>query len=175
MDDVERHDSSEVAEYRRGVSLRTTVKGFLGRFLPASVASLFGTVLASATFGSGSLVPLLRVLAEWSGLVGIGFGIGLFGLGRWLYPDAKVDGLRSILAGVLAPLLPLAFLYGNALFQTGLGLGVWEGRVLFILGGLAAALIMFFPWLTPTPEHMRESHTPLVDDGPGPEFIGGAS
>lgn len=175
MDDLARHDSSEVAEYCRGVSLRTTVKGFLGRFLPASVASLFGTVLASATFGSGSLVPLLRVLGEWSGLVGIGFGIGLLGLSRWLYPDSKVNGLRSILAGVLAPLLPLAFLYGNALFQTGLGLGLWEGRVLFILGGLAAAFITFFPWLTPTPVHMRESHAPLIENGAGQELTGGVS
>ena len=175
MDDLAPQDRSEIAEYTRGTSLRAVVKGFVGRFLPASIASLFGTVLASATFGSGSLVPLFRILAEWSGFVGLGFGIGLLGLSRWLYPDAKVDGLRSVLAGVLAPLLPLAFLYANALFQTGLGLGIWEGRALFILGGLAAALVMFFPWLTPTPEHMREPSVELVDEDPVQELSGGAS
>jgi len=164
MEELVQRERTEVAEYERGTSLREVAKGVFTRFLPSSVLSLFGVVLGTATIGSGQLGPLVWILAKWTGLVGLGFGLGLLGLRRWLYPEAKVGGLRSVLAGLLAPLLPLAFLYFNALLGTGLGLRQWEGAAIFLIGGIAAALAMFFPWLTETPTAMREG-ADLPNDG----------
>jgi hypothetical protein len=174
VDDIVQAGSLEVAEYKRGLSLREIVKGVVTRFLPASVVSLLGAVLGSATIGSGQLVPLMSMLIGWAAFVGLGFGVGLLALAKWLYPDAKVGGPRSILAGVLAPLLPLFFLWLNAVLDTGLGLGSWEWRALLVLAGMVGALAMYFPWLTATPPHMRDESGDLGHDRGAGKLPGGA-
>lgn len=165
MEELVQHAPAGVVEQKRGTSLRELAKGVFTRFLPASVLSLFGVVVGTATIGSGQLGPLVWILARWTGFVGLGFGLGLLGLGRWLYPEAKVGGLRSVLAGFLAPLLPLAFLYVNALLGTGLSLRQWEGAAIFVLGGIAAALAMFFPWLSETPPGIPGEDGRVGDEG----------
>ena len=68
---------------------------------------------------------------------------------RWLYPDAKMTGYRSFVAGLFAP--SVWFIWG------GLGLRVSEvvAWSMFPLLGLVLAVVMFVAWLTPTPEEMR--------------------
>ena len=66
------------------------------------------------------------------------------------------------LAGALAPLLPLALLR----FVGGLGLTPTQVPLLLMAAGVLAAVLIFFPWLTATPEHMREgSSTRLEESG----------
>ena len=83
-----------------------------------------------------------------------------------------MGGLRSVLAGLLAPLLPLAYLYINARWGIGLVLRQWGGAGLFVLAGIAVALVMFFPWLTETPSDLRKG-TDVLTDGEGPERLPG--
>jgi hypothetical protein len=153
VDDLVKSDRAEVAEYERGVSLREIAKGVLTRFLPAGLMSALGFVLVMVS--GRPVLPLLTGLAGWVGWVGLGFGLGLLGLRKWLFPDAKVSGLRSVLAGVLAPLLAQVFLYLSAIFDIGFGAGSLEWSAILVLIGAVTALAMFFPWLTPTPPHMR--------------------
>lgn len=166
------HEGDEVDEYEPGVPLGEVARGFLTRFLPASVASLFGVV---AVASSGQLGPLVGLLETWTGLVALGFGLGILGLHRWLYPDAKVAGLRSVLAGLLAPLLPLAFFCLAALLDLGLQLTPWQAGAIFVLGGMLAATAMFFPWLVATPPEMRGEAGPILDDRDNKSLGHGAS
>ena len=75
-----------------------------------------------------------------------GYWAGLEVMRRWLYPDAAVDGRRSVIAGFMSP-VALFILWT---FST--GLGAWETLILFGLIGFVMAVLMFFAWLTPTPD-----------------------
>ena len=152
-------------------SLREVARGLLTRFLPASVASLFGVV---AVGSAGHLGPVVGILGSLTGFVGLGFAVGVLALRRWLYPDAKVAGLRSVLAGLPAPLLPLGFLSISTLLHLRLQLGRWEFAAIFALGGILAAIGMFFPWLVATPPEMRGQPGPAPEETEGKRLSGGA-
>ena len=81
------------------------------------------------------------------GPLAIGFGLGLFGLHRWLYPDSEVTGRKSFIAGLLTP---IAMLGAGVLLQL-------QPAFLSLLVGIAMAVGMFFPWLSPTPEEGRSN------------------
>ena len=143
---------TELVPYRRGVSLSKVAKGTLARFLPGSV---IGMGLLSAIIPPGGLsgLRLLELLfLHQVGPLGIGFGLGLLGLHRWLYPDSEIGGRRGFLAGLLSPVAML-----GAGVLTGL-LGMvplpQPALVSFVVG-IVMALGMFFPWLSPTPEEKR--------------------
>ncbi len=133
---------SEIIPRKRGLPLKETLRGALSRFLPSSILSL-----SAVTAIIGSIFPLgeflLGVLIV-SGMLTLGFGAGLEGLRRWLYPDAGVDGRRSIVAGLMAPLA----LFIPLLFQ---GVSEFLGMSVLFIVGVAMAVGMFFPWLTATP------------------------
>ena len=78
----------------------------------------------------------------------LGFGVGLTGLRRWLYPDAKVEGRRSLIAGLLSP-----FVVFMAAGFSG-GLTIVPFVAVLVLVGVIMALAMFFAWLSPTPDEM---------------------
>ena len=146
MHHVEEIPDGELAPYERGVSLRETIRGAFTRFLPGSVVGLFG-ILAYGGFPN-----FLVNLPGYVGLVGsltLGFGLGLEAMRRWLYPDAKVEGSRSVVAGLMGGPLWFAWIALGPSIPGLIGYGV------FVLMGLVLALLMFFAWLTPTPEHMR--------------------
>ena len=76
MNDLGEIKEGELVPYERGVSLRDTIQGALTRFLPGSVAGLFG-ILAYGGFPN-----FLTNLPGYLGLVGcltVGFGL----LGTW--------------------------------------------------------------------------------------------
>ena len=169
MSDVTVRDEAAVADYERGsVSVREVVRSVLLRFAPASAFSLLGVVAATVTPGN-PLGPLMTVMGGWVGWIGLGFGMGILGMRRWLYPDAKITGLRSVLAGVLGGLAPLALLR----FGIGLSFGPLTVNTVLVLVGVLMALAMFFPWLTPTPPHMRDD--PQVDEAESHLRISGSA
>ena len=123
--------------------------GAVARFLPGSLITILGGVSFLGVSISGDLLATAGGLLGLAGALTLGFGLGLLGLRRWLYPDAKLDGPRSFIAGLVAPL---------ALFIAGSMGGGWTATQLpFLLGlvGVVIAVAMFFAWLTPTPEDMR--------------------
>lgn len=148
-----------LTRYRPGLSFLEAKQAALSRFLPGATVSLL------ATIGAMGGVPSL---GEWieAGiyvLVGattltLGFGAGLELLRRRLYPDARISGRRSVIAGLLAP---------PAIFATlgvflGSGVGMIEMLGLFLAVPALLAVLMFFAWLTPTPE---EKLDPEFRDG----------
>lgn len=141
----------EVVAYKRGLSLRETLRGAVSRFLPASIGSLAvgGALLDSS--GPNWWIEFVVGITGFAGFLTLGFGLGLLVLQRRLFPDAGVDGRRSVLAGLLSP---LAMAIGGSLFIT-TGLGMAEAAGLLVLVGVVLAVVFFFPWLTPTPESMR--------------------
>jgi hypothetical protein len=76
----------------------------------------------------------------------LGYGIGLEGLRRWLFPDAGVDGRRSLVAGIVSPLALFTWVTVVAESLGGLTLPVGVGVLLLV--GFLMAVVMFFPWLT---------------------------
>lgn len=146
---LELTEETDLVPYRRGVSVREIAKGALARFLPGSLITIGGL---ATFFGVSIADDVLLAVGGFLGLAGaltVGFGLGLLGLGRWLYPDARVDGHRSFIAGLMSPL---------ALFiaaTTGRGWTITQLPVLLVFVGVIMALGMFFAWLTPTPENMR--------------------
>jgi hypothetical protein len=144
-----------LAPYERGISLGEVAKGTLVRFLPGSVV---GMGVLSAIIPPGGLdLPLLfeLLLLHEIGPLAIGFGLGLIGLHRWLYPDSEVAGRKSFVAGLLTPVAML-----GAGISTGL-LGMDplpQPALVSFLVGIVMAVAMFFPWLSPTPEEKRAGH-----------------
>lgn len=144
--------TTELVPYEAGLSLREIAKGTLARFLPGSV---IGMGLLSAIIpprGLDGLRLLEFLLLHEVGPLVIGFGLGLVGLHRWLYPDSEVAGRRGFIAGLLSPVAML-------------GVGVLTGLLSIVpqvqpalvsfLVGIAMAVGMFFPWLNPTPDGKR--------------------
>ena len=140
--------TTELVPYERGVPLREVAKGSLARFLPGSVIGLgvLQVVLPlSVPYGPLAILTLLSLQV---GALVIGFGLGLVGLHRWLYPDSEVAGRKTFVAGLLSP---MALVIAGALNRV-LQLDLW---LVFSLVGVVIALGMYFPWLSPTPEEKR--------------------
>jgi hypothetical protein len=161
--EIQRTDNgtTELVPYKPGISFKEVVKGTIGRFLPGSV---IGMGVLTAIIPPGGLSGLrlfeLLLLHEVGPLV-IGFGLGLLGLHRWLYPDSDVTGRRSFVAGILTPIAMLGA--GVLIGLLGLMPRVQPGLVSLIVG-IVMALAMFFPWLSPTPEEKRSDR--YESDGP---------
>lgn len=137
--------SSDLLKRARGVPRGSVLRATLGRFLPAglftmgSIAAYFGLQDPSAALRIAAMLGFETVMFS------VGYGLGLEGIRRWLYPDAHVTGRRSIVAGLFTPL------YAGAVSVVVQGLnlvevGLWSGTV-----GIVMAVVMFFAWLTPTP------------------------
>lgn len=156
MTDKRGEDDSGLVPYRRGVSLREVAKGTLALFLPGTLLTLLGAIVLFA-IGAGSARRFTAIVLGQAVSLGqlvmahtAGFGLGLLGLGRWLYPDAKVAGSRSFVAGLLSPVVIFIVMV----------MGEWSwsfSQVLLIVGlvGVVMAVAMFFAWLTPTPKVLR--------------------
>ena len=144
--------ATELVPYKRGISLTKVVKGTLARFLPGTALAMSGLGVFWPPMGPDGPLPLpLRIelmFMEMGPLV-VGFGLGLLALHRWLYPDSDVTGRKGIIAGLAAPLV-LPFV--GDLLLSGFGLGIIPTSFLV---GLAIAVGMYFPWLSPTPEEKR--------------------
>ena len=157
---------ADLVPYKRGITLGEIAKGTLGRFLPGSVIGMTLPALVLDSAGpNGPLSFIDTILAQMSlaGPLVAGFGIGLVALGHWLFPDAKVSGWRSFIAGLVSP---IAILAGSWISRGFLGA---EGMVVSFLAGVILALVMYFAWLSPTPEDMRGDRYEPDELGHGPE------
>ena len=101
---LERTAETNLVPYRRGVSLREIAKGALARFLPGSLITLGGLATVFDIRISGEVFAAVGGLLGLAGTTTVGFGLGLFGLRRWLYSDARLGGHRSFIAGLMSPL-----------------------------------------------------------------------
>ena len=145
MSDLEKWSGEALEPYEPGIE-RDELKGaVLSRFLPASLVSvlavfafLIGFPLSEFIFVPVMLAPLVA-----------GFSAGLELLRRRLYPDADLKGRRTVLAGLLAPLTAFVALAINPSIDLLPAMGI------FGLIGVLMAFVMFFAWLTPTPEELR--------------------
>lgn len=156
MTDKRVEPASRLVPYRRGVSLREVVKGTLALFLPGSLLTLIGGMVLFAIGAGNARRFAAIVLWQTVSLGGLvialtaGFGLGLLGLRRWLYPDAKLDGSRSFVAGLLSPVVVFIVMVS----------GEWSwtfAQVVSVVAlvGVVMAVAMFFAWLTPTPKELR--------------------
>ena len=159
-------DEAALVPYEPGLSFESVTRGVLRRFLPGA-GLIYGPLVALGAVFEPTIRSLL--FPGFLGLVGglgLGFGLGLAVLRKRLYPDAAVDGRRALLAGLLSP---FALMAASALALP-LIAGLSDAAVLVALGGAVLlvgflmALVMFFPWLTPTPEEGRKKAESL---GPG--------
>lgn len=144
--------TTELVPYERGISLRKVVKGTLARFLPGAAIAMGGLAVFWPPMGPDGSLPFplqIELMFMEMGPLVLGFGLGLLALHRWLYPDSDVTGRRGIIAGFAATMV-LPFIGG--LLLRGFGLGIVPTSFLV---GLAFAVGVFFPWLTPTPEEKR--------------------
>ena len=145
-------NATELMPYKRGVSLGKVLKGTIARFLPGSV---IGMGVLSALIPPGGLSGLRLVEFLFLHQVGplmIGFGLGLLGLHRWLYPDSEIQGRKSLVCGLLSPIAML----GAGVFTGLLGLvPLPQPGLVSLVVGFVMALAMYFPWLSPTPEEKR--------------------
>ncbi len=141
-------ETTELVPYERGVSLREVRNGYsLPDSLPGSVIGMgvLSAIIPPAGLDLPRLLELL--LLHQVGPLAIGFGFGLFGLHRWLYPDSEITGRKSFIAGLLTP---IAMLGAGVLLQL-------QPALVSLLVGIAMAAAMFFPWLSPTPEERRSN------------------
>ena len=144
--------ATELVPYKRGISLREVTKGTLTRFLPGSVIGMGALSAIIPPGGLGGLRLLELLLLHQVGPLAIGFGLGLVGLHRWLFPDSEVAGRRGFIAGLLSP---VAMLGAGVLTQI-LGMApLPQPALVSFLVGIVMALVLFFPWLSPTPEEKR--------------------
>lgn len=134
-----------VAPYTRGVPAEVVTRGLVGRFIPASVGIMttFALIIIVAEPPRAGIV--LSILAPQAASVIVGYGASLAVMRRWLYPDAGIAGRRSVVAGLFTPLalgIVSAFMQGaNRPMQVAAS----------IAAGAAMAVVMYFPWLRPTP------------------------
>ncbi len=149
MSELEEAREGRLAPYERGIDGGEVVKATLGRFMPASI---LGAVVSVIVMSGGSIPSELIFLPLMVLPLGVGFGSGLGVLSRFLYPDANLNGSRSVVAGIMSP---LAFGLIMLLAQQVLAVGPGFGLIALFLAGVVSAVIMFFAWLTPTPEEMR--------------------
>lgn len=148
-DELSSAESHDLVPYERGLPFRDVLRGSLTRFLPGSVVGLTG-ILAWRGWPGDVLANLPGYLALVA-VATVGFGIGLEGLRRWLFPDAKIDGSRSFVAGLMVGPIWFSIIVAE-LIPALQGPQAWA---FFPLIGVILAVLMFFAWLTPTPEETR--------------------
>jgi hypothetical protein len=161
--DLTETDPHDLVPYERGLPFRDVLMGSLTRFLPGSVVGL------SAILAWGGWPNFLANLPGYLALVAVatvGFGIGLEGLRRWLFPDAKIDGGRSFVAGLMVGPIWFSVIVAS-LIPALQGPQAWA---FFPLIGMILAVLMFFAWLTPTPEEKR-GDLGRVDEGGTPPSL----
>lgn len=143
--------TTELVPYKPGLSLHEVVKGTLARFLPGSVIGM--GVLSAIIPPAGLDVLLLFELLIFHqvGPLVVGFGLGLLGLHRGLYPDSEVSGRKSFIAGLLTP---IGMLGAGVLLHL-------QPAVASLLVGIVMAVGMYFPWLSPTPNEKRSDRYAL--------------
>jgi len=149
--------TTELVPYKRGISLTKVVKGTLARFLPGTVIAMGGISAFWPPTGLDGPLPFplqVELMVMEVGPLVLAYGLGLFALHRWLYPDSDVTGPKGFIAGLAAPLI-LPFLGELLLRGFGLGLGIVSTS---FLTGLILAVGIHFPWLSPTPEEKRPDH-----------------
>ena len=153
MEELEKVPGADLVPYEPGLPLETTIRASLVRFRPGSVISLAAVfAFLGMVPGPGEWLEAMAMFGAGVGALTGGFAVGLEALRRWLYPDAKVCGRRSFVAGLMAPAAFFAAGVFVGPFTSGLGL-----LGLMFLVALSTAVLMFFAWLTPTPEEMRDS------------------
>jgi hypothetical protein len=137
--------TANVAPYVRGVPATVVARGLTTRFIPASVG-IMGVFALFPILDDPSRTGIVLSLmtAETAGII-IGYGAALSVMRRWLYPDAGIDGRRSVVAGLFSP---VALGIVSVFMQ-----GPRRGFIALacVLAGAAMASVMYFPWLRPTP------------------------
>ena len=161
--DVKEPQDADLVPYERGIPAEKAVEATRRYFAPGSALSLVvGVGLLGGVPAVGELVEFLLTLGGGVLVLSAGFWAGLELLRRWLYPDAQIDGRRSFVAGLIAPI---------AVFVAGVVVGA-SGGILAAFAhlfgvALVTAILMFFAWLSPTPDDMRgpeyEPDTDLLD------------
>ena len=158
MRDLEETQSEDLEPYEPGIERSEIVQATLFRFMPASVLSAFAAIAGIAVLSDSTIPEEIIFLPLMAAPLGAGFGVGLEVLRRFLYPDANLNGRRSVIAGIMSP-----FAYGMIMLlaiqlffdgRAGVVTAVVGVSALF-LAGVVSAVIMFFAWLTPPPEEMR--------------------
>ena len=152
-------EHAAVISLERGLPRKQILRGAFGRFLPGSLISGGGMLGVMSYIDGFQLFEFLAGVFFFGGLLTLGFGIGMEGLRRWLYQDAEVDGRRSVVAGLLSP---LALFISVALFQP---IFTLFGPGVFFLVGIVMAVVMYFPWLSPTPEPAINQSEELLPSG----------
>ena len=100
---IEHVVEAEVVPYQRGVSLREIGRGLLTKFLPGNLITIVGAGALLGVNVSADVLTAVGGLFGVSASLTAGFGLGLLAMRRWLYPDAKLDGTRSFVAGLMSP------------------------------------------------------------------------
>ncbi len=150
----EKFDSDLPQPVERGISLGSVLKGTVARFVPGSLTVFSPFFVATLLDDPSRWLVVLGIFGLEIGAIATGFGAGLATLRRWLFPEAKVDGRRSVIAGLMSP-LALGIV---SIFTQGASLG--EIAVYSLVAGFMMAVLMFFPWLTPS-----EGDTEVAVDG----------
>lgn len=136
--------SAVLAPYARGVPAEVVARGLIGRFIPASVGIMSALALIPILTEPRRAGIVLSLMTMETACVIVGYGATLSVMRRWLYPDADINGRRSVIAGLFSPLtLGIA-----SLFLQGRGEMIAPAS---ILAGAGMAVVLFFPWLQPTP------------------------
>lgn len=145
MSDLEKWSEEAPVPYEPGIERDELKSAVLSRFLPASLVSVLGVFAFLVGFPLSEFIFVPVMLAP---LVA-GFSAGLELLRGRLYPDADLKGRRTVLAGLLAPLTAFVAMAITPSIDMLPAMGV------FGLIGVLMAFVMFFAWLTPTPEELR--------------------
>ena len=147
---IDSDSDTALLPYARGIAASEVSKAVFSRFLPTSLASLAAVLGVLGVLGSPPLLEVVGVILGSCALMSAGYWVGLSALQRWLFPDAEVTGRRSLVAGVFSPigLITVVMLGGGA--------GMLEGLGLMFVSGIVMALLMFFAWLSPTPDRLLD-------------------
>lgn len=143
---VEMPKDGNLVAYRPGIPAHTAARGVLRRFIPGSAGIMSVLSLASIVADPTRAFIVMGIVAFEVTWLAFGYGVGLELLRRWLYPDAAVDGRRSVVAGLMTPLaLGIVSVFTQGAHTATIG-------VASTLVGLGMAAVMFFAWLRPTPD-----------------------
>lgn len=135
----------------RGVGLDVVLRGTLRHFLPGAALVVFPVVALLRLADPLDWITVAAPLGVLPSLT-LGFALGLGAVRRRIFPHANPDGVRSEVAGLMAPLITLG---------VGMGLSRWIAPLptvpefasiyaLSMVVGACTALATYAPWLRPT-------------------------